>query len=467
MTSQARWLPADLSPRGPVYLAIADALARDLDAGLLSPGERLPTHRDLARQIGVNVVTVTRAYAEAARRGLVDGEVGRGTFVAKRDPAVPPHLPITPEHGALLDFHFNLPALDPRVCDARDVVRSMLDDGLDPLAGSYLAGGSLAHRSGGAAWMARTGLETDASRVVLTSGGQHAMSVAFSAITSPGDTILMEELTYPGMKSLASLLHLRTLPVAMDAHGILPSALETACRKSNPKALYCMPTLQNPTGIVWPEERRREVLEVAQRYGLLVVEDDTTAFLVEHPPLPLAALAPNDVVFVSSTSKSLGAGLRVGYLHLPTGRDGLYDHVVASVAAQSWMTAPWMAEIATRLIEGGTADRIVAARRREVLERREIADRYLGELVTDTHAACSFLWLSLPDPWRSAEFAEDARSAGIAVTSSEAFCVGRAHAPHAARICIGTPARRDEVEHGVRVLAERVERARPVCRSFV
>ena len=461
------WTPTNLSPRGPVYLAIADALGRDLDGGLLSPGERLPTHRELARRIGVNVVTVTRAYAESARRGLVAGEVGRGTFVSRREPNVAPHLPLRPELGSLIDFHFNQPVLGSDVADTRAIVRRMLDDGIDPLAAEYLPAGTAAHRAAGAAWMSRTGLETDPERVVLTSGGQHAMSVAFSTLTSPGDTVLMEELTYPGMKSLASLLHLRTLPVAIDEHGIIPAALETACRKSNPKALYCMPTLHNPTGIVWPEERRRAVVEVARRYGVMIVEDDTTGFLVERAPLPLAALAPSDVVFVSSTSKSIGAGLRVGYLHLPTGRDGLYDHIVASVAAQSWMTSPMMAEIATRLIEGGEADRIVAWRRREVRARRRASDRRLGSLTSGTHPACSFLWLTLPDPWRSADFTEDVRRVGVALTSAEAFVVGRAHAPHAVRICIGTPAKRADVERGVRIVAERIQCERPVCRTFV
>jgi len=471
MTAKTSWVPLELSPRGPVYLAIADALARDLERGLLAPGERLPTHRALARLLGVNVVTITRAYAEAQRRGLVDGEVGRGTFVSRRDARPTSSLPLVPD-GERIDFRFNLPAVDSAVFDVRGLVREIAAEGpagFDPLRADYLPGGTAPHRAAGGAWMARAGLEADPERVVVTNGGQHAMCVVLSTLAAPGDTVLTEELTYPGMKSLASLLHLRTLPVAMDDGGIVPAALETACRKSNPKALYCMPTLQNPTGIVWSEERRHDVLEVARRYSLTVIEDDTTGFLLEKRPPPLAALAPEDVIFLTSTSKSLGAGLRVGFLHLPerARRDGTQERLLAVLAAQIWMTPPLMAEIVRRLVVDGGADTIVAARRAEIRARRALGDELLSEFRTATHPACSFLWLSLPDHWRSADFVDEARRAGVAVTSAESFVVGRAHAPHAARACIGTPARREDVAEGLGILRDLAARSRPVCRSFV
>jgi DNA-binding transcriptional MocR family regulator len=464
------WKPEDLSPRGPVYLAIADTLARDVDAGLLRPGERLPTHRALARTLGVNVVTVTRAYAEAARRGLVEGEVGRGTFVSRREVATGSHLPLQPDRG-LIDFRFNLPALGEGVHDPAALLSSLVADGVDPLEARYVPAGLPEHRAAGAAWMGRSGLDADPERTLVTSGGQHAMSVAFATLTAPGDTILTEELTYPGVKALAGLQHLRTLPVALDEEGLVPAALETACRKSNPKVLYCMPTLQNPTGIVWSEARRHEVLEVARRYGLVVVEDDTTAFLVEDPPPPLAALAPEDVLYLTSVSKSLGAGLRIGYLHLPRRErrelEALAERFGANIAAQNWMTAPILAELVARLIEGGEADRIVAWRRKECRRRRHLLDRALGDHGSASDPRSSFVWLPLPEPWRSEDFAEEARRAGVAVNTSEAFVVGRAHAPHTARICIGTPRDRGEVERGLAILADLVQSARPRCRSFV
>jgi len=463
------WTPQHLSPRGAVYIAIADALAGDVNGGRLQPGERLPTHRELARRLGVNVVTVTRAYTEAARRGLVEGEVGRGTFVTRVEPRSTVQLPLQPEPSDRIDFHFNLPT-GPERLDLEELYTGLRNDGLDPLAATYLPVGQADHRAAGAAWMARSGVEEDAERVVLTSGAQHAMTVAFSTLTDPGDTVLTEELTYPGMKALASVLHLRTVPVALDEQGLRPDALERACRKSNPKALYCMPTLQNPTGLVWTEERRREVVEIARRYGVVLIEDDTTGFLVENPPVPLAALAPELTVFIASLSKSLGPGLRTGFLLLPEvdrcvpgPLRCLRDRLAANLAAITWMTPPLMAEISARLIQSGKAARIVAGKRREVKQRRQIFDRVFTSATSQSHPTSSFLWLPLPDPWRCQDFVAEARQGGVGTTSAEAFIVGRAHAPHAVRLCIGTPRDRADVEQGLGVLAEMMARAAARC----
>lgn len=468
--SQTSWSPGEVSPRGPVYIAIADALARDVKSGSLEAGERLPTHRELARRLGLNVVTITRAYAEAKRRGLVEGEVGRGTFVTRSGAAS------SANGGALLrldgkiDFHFNLPGA-PHEGLREAGVAEVLSDGFDFLGAEYDTKGSRDHREAGVEWMARSGLRADPERVVVTNGAQHAMTVALTTLLDPGDTVLAEELTYPGFKALASLLHLRAAPVGMDAEGLLPDALEYACKKGNPRALYCMPTLHNPTGIVWSESRRREVLEVAERWGLTILEDDTTAFLVEDPPTPLAQLAPDRVLFLSSTSKSIGAGLRVGYLHVPAcapGEGGFSrDRLVANMAAVSWMTPPLMAELAARMIRNGSADSIVRAKQRELAARRKVFERLLPEVSTPSHPACSFVWAALPEPWRSSEFVEEVRAEGVALTPAESFVVGRAHAPHAVRVCIGTPAERSDVERGLEVLARVLGRAPNACRALV
>lgn len=468
--SLTSWMPENVSPRGPVYIAIADALAHDVQVGLLEAGQRLPTHRDLARRMGLNVVTITRAYAEAKRRGLVEGEVGRGTFVTRTGSGNGANDNALVRLEGSIDFHFNLPGT-PVESLGRAGVEQVLSDGFDFLGGDYNTEGSPDHREAGVEWMARAGLRADAERVVVTNGGQHAMTVALTTLLDPGDTVLAEELTYPGFRALASLLHLRAAPVAADAEGLLPDALEYACKKGNPRALYCMPTLQNPTGVVWSESRRREVLEVAERWGLTILEDDTTAFLVEDAPAPLAELAPDRVVFLSSTSKSIGAGLRVGFIHVPATchREGglTRDRMIGNMAALSWMTPPLMVEIAARMIRNGSADAIVRAKRRELAARRELFGRLLPEVSTPSHPACSFVWASLPEPWRSSQFVEEARAEGVALAPAESFVVGRAHAPHSVRICIGTPGQRSDVERGLEVLARILSRAPNACRALV
>src|SRR5262245_15162220 len=316
IVSQTMWRPHKLSPRGPVYLAIADALAVDLEAGRVKPSERLPTHRSLARALGVNVVTITRAYAEAARRGLVEGHVGRGTFVRSIEERPRERLNHAKVAGAI-DLSQNQIVLPRGSIDSEALLRSLGERFEAALHAGYIPAGQSEHRAAGAKWLERAGLSVDPGRVMVTNGGQQALAAVFATFAKAGDTVLVEELTYAGVKSLAALFRLRLHPVAVDEQGLVPEALEEACRRGNPKLLYCMPNLHNPTGVVLSAERRERVARLAERYDLLVLEDDASGFLLEAPPEPIAALVPERGLFVSSLSKALSPALRIRYLAAP------------------------------------------------------------------------------------------------------------------------------------------------------
>ena len=464
------WTPELSEESGPIYLAVADALARDLQNGLLRPGDQLPTQRDLARHLGVNAMTISRAYAEAGRRGLTEGEVGRGTFVKRQERNTTRLEPQGLSADPMIDFHFNLPWGDPSLLDASEILRELAEG--DPatwLHTGYHAAGTARHRESGAAWLARSGVEADAERILVCGGAQHAMTITLASLTTPGDLVLTEELTYPGMKALASVLGVRLLGLPMDSQGLLPEALDHACRQRNPKALYCMPTIQNPTGRVQGEARRREMAEVARRHGLTIVEDDTYTFLLEDPPTPIASIAPERTWFLTGTSKSLTAGLRIGYLLAPQveNLDALLARVEGHVAALTWMAAPLMAEVASRWIRSGAAETMVAWKRREARERRRLFERYLPEIPTESSPASPHVWLPLPRPWRSEDFVALAGRRGIALTGAEAFVAGRASAPHAVRVSLGTPPQREQVENGLRGLAEILSGSVEIPRALV
>lgn len=457
------WRPHKLSPRGPVYLAIADALAADLEAGRVKPGERLPTHRELARVLGVNVVTITRAYAEAARRGLVDGHVGRGTFVRsieERPPSRPPRGSAT---GAI-DLSQNQIALDRGSFDAAALVASMGARVEGALHAGYQPAGQSEHRAAGAQWLARAGLAVDPSRVMVTTGGQQALATVFATFAKAGDTVLVEELTYAGVKSLAALFRLRLQPVALDEEGLVPEALEEACRRGNPKLLYCMPNLQNPTGVVLSAARREHVARLAERYDLLVLEDDASGFLLEDPPPPIAALTPERGLFVTSLSKSLAPGLRVGYLAAP---ERELDKLHQTQAALTWMTPALTAAIASTLIQSGELARVADRKRAEIRKRRALFQRVLGHLASPSHPDSPCVWITLPEPWRGEEFVAAAERAGVLVTAAETFVVSRTHTPHAARLCLGTPTTRAEVESALQRLAGLLEGVPAPYRALV
>ena len=461
--SQTMWRPHKLSPRGPVYLAIADALATDLEAARLKPGERLPTHRDLARALGVNVVTITRAYAEAARRGLVEGHVGRGTFV-RRIEERPRSLPRRGVGAGAIDLSQNQIALDPKSLDVRALFEELGERVEAAFHAGYQPAGQSEHRAAGAQWLARAGLRTDPERVLVTTGGQQALAAVFATFAKAGDTVLVEELTYAGVKSLAALFRLRLHPVAIDEQGLVPESLEEACRRGNPKLLYCMPNLHNPTGVVLSEERRHAVARLAERYDLLVLEDDASGFLLEAPPPPICELVPERGLFVSSLSKSLAPALRVGYLAAPARE---IEKLHQTQAALTWMTPALTAELASHLVRSGELARVADKKRAEVRRRRALFQRALGHLATPSHPDSPCLWVTLPEPWRGEEFVAAAERAGVLLSAAEVFVVSRAHTPHAVRLCPGTPLARADVETALARLAHLLEGVPEPCRALV
>lgn len=457
------WAPDLTTRQGPRYRAIAETLRADILEGRLGAGTRLPTHRDLAHRLGVTVGTVTRAYAEAERRGLIAGTVGRGTFVrGDRIDPVPAlgHFPYpaTSDDAAidLIDLSRNFPTSG----QEDGVIAALLAEistspALSALLDYQPHAGMSAHRRAGARWIANTGLSAPADRVIVTGGGQYGIAMAIGGISEPGDVILTETLTYPGLTALARLLHLRLAGVAIDEEGMRPDALEAALRAGPTRAIYVVPTLQNPTTRIMSEARRRQIAAIAAAHDVVVVEDDAYGFLVPNPPPPIATFAPGHTIYLSSTSKSLAPGLRIGHALVP---EHLIDRVLAAIRAISWMATPVMAELVSRAIIDGTAERLAHAKRREAAERQAMARNLLAGIELETKPTAFHVWMSLPTPWRSLDFVRAVRDHGIAISPAEAFATpdrsgGRSAIPAAVRISLGGVKSRERLAHALGIIA--------------
>lgn len=427
------WSPRLPDSPEPIYARIADAVERDVRSGLLLPGSRLPTHRQLAADLGVTPVTVTRAYAEAARRGLVESSSGRGTFIraSRREAA----------SLAEYDLATNIVA-----GGIPSPSRAVLERAAEQLTNtSYAtAGGSERHRAAGAAWIGR---RTDPARVLVTAGTQHALFAALAATTRPGDVVLAEALTYHGAKAAAAQLNVRLEPLPLDRYGIIPDALERLCRARVARVLYTVPSLHNPTAVVMPETRRRQIAEIAGKHGITIIEDDVCGFLLEKTPAPIAAFAPDRTVFITGLGKALAPALRVGYVEAP---DPLLARIQAVLAATVLFTSPFAAEVATSWIEDGTAARVAAGKRAEIAVRQRIARNVLPAATGDARSA--HLWLPLPKRWTADAFADEARRRRVRIAPASAFAVGDAVA-NAVRLSIGAPATAADLESALAALA--------------
>lgn len=447
------WKPRVPTSRRNQYREIVESLANDIAAGILRPGQRLPTHRELARTIGIAVGTVSKAYAEAKRRGYISSRVGRGTFVLEDPWSERRRLRPDQEDSNRIDLSFNSPVPGPVHFKALAAALRKVAQSDEPLAlwryhRPWL--GLDRHRQAAAAWIGRFGLAADAADVAVVSGSQHAASVILLASASPGDVILTDELTDPGTKLLAGALHLSLKGVPMDDAGLLPDAFEAACKAEKVRALLCVPDHHSPTLAVMPEDRRREIARIARAFGVTLIENAVYRPFLEQAPPPLSSFAPELSYYFTSLSKIIAPGLRVGFLAAPPGRSG---QLVLGMGATSWMTPPITAEVATLWIEEGTADRLVTWQRRELAARNRLAAELLGGLPFRALPSGLHAWLRLPHPWRAASVVSQARSLGVLVTPAEVFATGQMAAPHAVRISLGGAApSREALATGIGVL---------------
>jgi DNA-binding transcriptional MocR family regulator len=443
------WTPRSLPAAGPRYLALADVIERDVRSGALAPGDRLPPQRAVAERLGLDLTTVTRAYAEARSRGLVSGHVGRGTFVLASAPA---GAPAAADDGGTVNLSLNVPpaAVTALAGDAMARTLAALDaPRLEELARYQPNAGRPEHREAGAAWLARRGLAAGADRVTVCSGSQHALTVLLLTLLEPGDAVMAESLTYPAFRALAGMLRLRLRGVEMDEEGITPGAFRAACGEGC-RVLYTVPTYQNPTAAVMGEPRRREIAAIAREHGVAIIEDDVYGVMASDSPPPLSALAPELGWFVSGMSKAVAPGLRIAYLLAPDAASA--DRMGAAVGLTTWMAPPLMADVAAAWISDGTAARLLDVARRESAARQKLAARVLGGHVFRAAPESYHLWLPLPPPWSAADLVARARQRGIALAPADMFAVGAA-VPAAVRLSLSGPRDLRELERALGTIA--------------
>jgi DNA-binding transcriptional MocR family regulator len=459
------WVPHYSDLAQPVYLMIADALEQDIGNGRLAPGDRLPTLKDLAESLQVTPGTIGRAYDEAAKRGLVVGEVGRGTFVLQQRPAPAP-APTAPLRPAALKHEsgqIDLSIIKPNDAHMADWLRRAITElasspDLDQVLDYVTDGGHATHKQAGATWIQRWLPDARAQQVVLTSGAQHGLLVAISSLSKGDDVILCESLCYPGIISLAHSMGRRLRGVAMDEHGLIPEALRAACQEHRPSLLVCVTTHQNPTNSVMPHARREAIAQIAREFDLFIVDDDIYGFLEPAPDYkPLAAYAPERSVYLTSLSKSVLPALRIGYLYAPP---QTLSRLSSMVRSSVWMPSPLMAQLASNLINSGTADQLVREQQEEAAARQLMAQEILGRYKIRSQPNSFHIWLELPEPWTSDEFANLARNNGVTVVSGSQFLPERTPTSCGVRIALMTPSRA-ELSFALTKLASLLDSSEP------
>ena len=444
------WLPALSEWPGPVFTRIVEAMAADIARGRLVRGQRLPTHRALAKALNIDLTTVTRAYGEARRRGLIDAQVGRGTFISETTARQNTGVPFVTK----IDLSMNIPPqpveanLDVRISQG---LKGIQDDyGFSAFLNYQPPGGGAHDLSVGVKWLRRRLPNVQASRVVIFPGNQAILFSALLTRASPGDVVLTETLTFPGIKTAAAELGLRLVPVPMDREGVLPGELAKACKLHKPAAVYLTPTQHNPTTATQSAERRAAVAEVRRRSETYLIEDDAYGALEPRVP-PIAALLPDRTNLAVGLAKCIAPALRVSYLLAPS--EAAAERMRQSLQATVLMPPPLMVALATRWIESGVADKIITAVRDEARGRQAMAAKILKGVAYQYQPNAHHLWLPMPPHWPRTDFVAHCVRQGLAVVGDEAFAVGDG-APAGVRVSLGAARSREELAQALQFLAQ-------------
>ena len=417
------------------YKSLVDTFAHAIRSGKMLPGTRLPTHRQLAVEHGLALVTASRVYSELEAMGLVSGETGRGTFV--REIALPPGQgsgQMTLATG-MLDLNFNYPSLPGQADLLRTALRQLaLSGDLESLLRYQPHAGRLHERAVMARHLLSRGLTVAAEQVLVVSGAQHGLAVTMMALLKPGDVIAVDALTYSGFKVLAETLHLEVVAIPVTADGPDLDYLQNLCRKRPVRAIYCMPTLHNPLGWVLSRAQREQLVGIVRQHDLMIIEDAAYAFLVQDAPPPLASLAPERTVYVGGLSKSVATGLRVGFVAAPMAWMGQLER---TIMATTWNVPGVMSAIAVAWMEDGTVAQLEAQKRQDAQARQALAAQVLSGLDCISHPSSYFLWLPLAEDVRADQVAMTLQREHVWVSTAEPFAVS-AHVPHALRLALGS-----------------------------
>lgn len=438
----------------PLYQAIAVTIKDGIQNGELKPGDQLPPHRDLADLISVTIGTVARGYNLAASWGLVSGEVGRGTMISFPDNGYD-HVPLT-----LAKSYFDFGVIKPTSIEDLTLRKQAFEDTLIKIGhrwknksfvGFSPEFGLGRYRKAGASWISRHGLKTDENEVLLTAGGQEAFHLLLMTLTKPGDPLLVEEFTHISFKELGRALNLRMIGIPMDDQGIIPDALQTAARQSKSRVLFVTPTNNSPTTATMGLERREQIIEIARKNNIFIIENDAFSHFTVKPPPPIAALCPEQTAYVTTLTFCASPEIRVGYLKTLKKNIPRLKAAKRAFAVSHSMIA---AEISTHWIESGILNDLIQWQTKEIEFRSKIALEILRDLDISYSPNGMFLWVHLPEPWRVTDFSMAATERNVIVMESDRFVIGRGLAPHAVRISLTSTQTRELYIEGLKILAD-------------
>ncbi len=423
MADNIMWTPKLTDNGEPLYLQIVEAMVRDIASGTLAVGEKLPPQRQLAWHLDVNLSTVTKAFTVATKRHLIAGEVGRGTYILGQSSEAElyklKHNQAYGYKNSFIDLSTHIPATKPNDNDLDNTLQELMKrpTGLSSCL-EYLSPLSLKTTQISAAkWLGEFGYFIPSENCLVTSTAQNALLVTLLATCNQDDVVLVSELTFPGIKTVAKQLRLKLYGVKCDEQGILPDALDLAIRSTGATVLVFDPLLQNPTASIMGKERGAKIIEVIQKYKLLFIEEYVLGTLTNFPPISTSI--KDQSILITSFAKAVSPGIRFAVI---ASEHPVINMIAKDTHATSWQLSPLMAGVATHWICGGTTTERTHWQREEIKIRFDLFEQiFPARQYQRNKGITPHVWL--PVNCDAMEAADTLSELGVEVVPSAFFAV--------------------------------------------
>lgn len=442
------WKP-DKSSSIPVYQQIVDYFKRMISTGEWDLGSKLPPQRELARIFEVNRSTVVEALDELKAEGLIEGKSSKGTIIVNNTWSLmasvsplkwknyiargihKPNLPIIQKINKL-EFENRIIRLGTGELASELYPHDMMKEVLNNVSkkvsslGYEEPKGSLFLRETISKYLKKHSINVSPSKILIVSGSLQALQLISIGVLEQGSTILVEKPSYLSSLNLFQSSGMKLKGIRMDALGIDPIQIKKSNNNKNSTLVYTIPTFQNPTGILMSEERRETVLKICSKERIPIIEDDAyrELWIDEEPPVPLKARDKNgNVMYLGTASKSLAAGLRVGWL---IGPENVVEHLGDIKMQSDYGTSSLSQEVVAEWITSGLYEKYLLQLRNNLKTRRDytlnILEKYFKDIATWNKPVGGFyIWLKLNVPISLNKLFEIAYREGILINPGNVY----------------------------------------------
>ncbi|WP_199617521.1 aminotransferase-like domain-containing protein [Paenibacillus alkalitolerans] len=448
------WRPDRDALKRPVYLSLALLLEHDIANGFLAPGTKLPPQRELADFLDVNFTTITRAYKLCELKGLIYAVTGSGTFVA---PNAARSVTISKDKisNEIIDLGF-VASFEQSNTTVAEAAKSVIEKRYLEQLFNYNDPTGIPHQKIAALhWMKAFGIHADTENMAIVSGAQNALAITLLALFEPGNRVAVDIYTYANFIEISKMFRIKLVPIPGDEHGMLPNELENQCLQLDVHGVFLMPSCSNPTTVMIPENRKKELAAIIRKHHLILIEDDIHAFLtagiIDDYRQPMYQLLPEQTVYICSTSKSICSGFRVAYIVFG---DKFKERIIKAIFNINVKTSSLDAEIITELILSGKANAIVEEKKQLAQSANSLFSEFFPQPLHTGHPLSFYRWLPISDYVNASRMESYFLNKGIRVFHSDRFLSGASAQDNFLRIALASTNSLGELKKGLEILKE-------------